>query len=73
VKVITLLPGFVDSPMTADLDQGPLFVSVETAGKKIHKALTQRSGDVVYVPGFWRWIMLIIRLIPEPIFKRLKL
>jgi hypothetical protein len=32
-----------------------------------------RDRDVVYLPGYWRWIMLVIRLIPERIFKRLKL
>lgn len=73
VRVVTLLPGFVDSPMTAHLDQGPLFISAEKAGELIHKALTTSKADVVYIPGFWRWIMLIIRLIPEPVFKRLKL
>ena len=73
VRVLTILPGFVDTPMTADLDQGPLYIPAETAGKIIHKAMTKGKGDVVYVPWFWWAIMLIIRMIPEPIFKRLKL
>lgn len=73
VRVVTLLPGFVDTPMTADIDKGPLFVSAETAGACIHKALTRGKADVVYVPRFWRYVMWIIRAIPEPIFKRLKL
>ncbi|MDF3128577.1 SDR family oxidoreductase [Kiritimatiellaeota bacterium B1221] len=73
VRVITLLPGFVDTPMTAEMKKGPLFVSSAKAGTCIHKALTRGKGDVVYVPGFWRFIMWIIRALPEPIFKRLKL
>lgn len=73
VRVLTLLPGFVDTPMTADMEKGPLFVSAEKAGKCIHKALTRGKRDVVYVPFFWEGIMLIIRLIPECVFKRLKL
>ncbi len=73
VRVITLLPGFVDTPMTADIEKGPLFASAAKAGACIHKAITRGKCDVVYVPGFWRFIMWIIRAIPEPIFKRLKL
>ena len=32
-----------------------------------------RRRDVVYTPWFWRWIMLIICLIPERMFKRMNL
>ncbi len=32
-----------------------------------------RRQNTLYVKWFWRWIMLIIRLIPEPIFKKLHL
>ncbi len=73
IRVVTLLPGFVDSPMTAEIEKGPLFVSAEKAGACIHRALVRAAGDIAYVPFFWRWIMLIIRWIPEPLFKRLKL
>lgn len=73
IRVLTLLPGFVDSPMTADIDKGPLFVSAEKAGACIHKALTKGKLDTVYVPFFWRYIMWVIRSIPETIFKRLRL
>jgi len=73
IRVITILPGFVDSPMTADIDKGPLFISAEKAGACIHKALTKGKLDIVYVPFFWRYIMWVILVIPETIFKRLKL
>ena len=42
------------------------------ASKKIFKALINNK-DVVYIPFFWRYIMMIIKLIPENIFKRLDL
>jgi decaprenylphospho-beta-D-erythro-pentofuranosid-2-ulose 2-reductase len=29
--------------------------------------------NVVYTPGIWRWIMTVIRWIPEAVFVRLKL
>jgi short-subunit dehydrogenase len=72
VRVVTLKPGFVATPMTAHLDQGALFASPESVARGIRRAI-RRSGGVVYLPWFWRIIMLIIRLIPEPIFKRMKL
>lgn len=72
VHVCTIKPGFVATPMTAHLKQGPLFASAETAAKGIVKAIEGKK-DVAYVPGFWALIMLIIRAIPEGIFKKLKL
>ena len=33
----------------------------------------RQKKDVLYTPFFWRWIMLVIKSIPERIFKRLKL
>lgn len=72
VHVCTLKPGFVATPMTAHLKQGPLFASAETAAKAIVKAIDKKK-DVAYVPGFWALIMLVIRAIPEGVFKRLRL
>lgn len=73
VRVVTLLPGFVDTPMTSDIEKGPLFVSAATAGARIHRALVSGRGEIVYVPFFWRIILGVIRAIPEALFKRLKL
>jgi decaprenylphospho-beta-D-erythro-pentofuranosid-2-ulose 2-reductase len=72
VAVVTLLPGFVDTPMTAELPKSPLFASAKTVGLGVYKALNKRK-NVVYLPWFWWGIMTIIRCIPEPIFKKLKL
>ena len=72
VKVITLKPGFVASPMTAHMKHNALFVSSEKAGQAVYRAMKQ-GKDVVYIPGFWRCIMLMIIHIPEGIFKKLKL
>ena len=72
VAVVTLKPGFVDTPMTAGMDQGPLFVSARRAGRAVHRAI-ERRRDVAYIPWFWRPIMAIIRALPEPVFKRLRL
>lgn len=72
VSVTTIKPGFIDTPMTADIKKGPLFVSAEVVGKRIYKAMV-KGESVVYTPFFWRFIMLIIQHIPEFIFKRMKL
>ena len=72
VSVVTLKPGFVDTPMTAGLRQGPLFVSAHRAGAAIHRAIGRRT-DIAYIPWFWRPIMLVIRLLPESVFKRMRL
>ncbi len=71
VHIMTVKPGFIDTPMTYGM-QSPLIYSREKAAETIVKAL-RRKKDVVYVPFFWRYIMLIIILIPEKIFKRMKL
>jgi decaprenylphospho-beta-D-erythro-pentofuranosid-2-ulose 2-reductase len=70
--VLTIRPGFVSTPMTAHLEQGALFASPTRVAKAIVRAIAARK-DVVYVPGFWRPIMFVIRSIPEAIFKRLNL
>lgn len=70
VAVVTIKPGFVDTPMTAHLKKGPLFVGPEVVGKGIYQAIQERK-DVVYIPWFWWGIMTIIKLIPESIFKRM--
>ena len=72
VRVVTIKPGFVDTPMTAHLPKNPLFASPEAVAEKIHRAMT-RGTPVVYAPGFWRPIMAGIRAIPERVFKRMSL
>jgi short-subunit dehydrogenase len=72
VHVCTLKPGFVATAMTAQLPQGPLFASADKAGRCIVAAIDKKK-DVAYVPGFWALILLVIRNIPEFIFKKMKL
>ena len=73
VAVITIKPGFVDTPMTAQVKKGPLFVGPEVIAKGIYRALRQQRQEVVYLPWFWWGIMTVIKLIPERIFKKLAL
>jgi short-subunit dehydrogenase len=72
VHVLTIKPGFVDTPMTAHLPKNALFVGPDKIARGIVRAIDRRR-DVVYLPWFWRWILLIIRSVPEFVFKRLSL
>ncbi|NUM56285.1 MAG: SDR family oxidoreductase [Candidatus Hydrogenedentes bacterium] len=73
VHVITIKPGFVDTKMTWGLPlPGPLVATPEQAARAIHRAIESRKS-VAYVPWFWRYIMLIIRAIPEWQFRKMKL
>ncbi|MEM9477463.1 MAG: SDR family NAD(P)-dependent oxidoreductase [Pseudomonadota bacterium] len=68
--VVTVKPGFVDTAMTWGLEGMFLVAPPEKVASDILKAVRRRR-NAIYTPFFWRWIMLIIRLIPEPIFKKL--
>lgn len=72
VHVLTIKPGFVDTPMTAHLKKGPLFASPKQVAGGIVRAIDGRK-EVVYLPWFWSPIMLVIKHIPEAIFKRMRL
>jgi hypothetical protein len=72
VSVVTIMPGFVDTPMTAAFKKGPLWATPSKAAKAIIKAIDKRNEEV-YVPGFWGLVMLIVKLIPNGIFKKMNL
>jgi short-subunit dehydrogenase len=71
VGVLLVKPGFVDTPMTAALPKGRLWAAPETVAEKIVTAVDRRR-TTVYVPWFWRWIMLVVRSIPESVFRRMR-
>lgn len=72
VRVVTIKAGFVDTPMTVDFKKGPLWSTPERMAGPIISAMEGLNQEV-YIPGFWRMIMIIIRAIPERVFIRLKL
>lgn len=73
VHVVTVLPGFIDTKMTAHLNlPKPLTSSPKQVAARIFKAV-KKSENKIYVLGIWRWIMLAIGMIPESIFKKMKL
>lgn len=72
VQVLTIKPGFVDTPMTASFKKGFLWASPDTIARGIERAISHKK-DEVYLPGWWAAIMLVIRNIPERVFKSLAL
>lgn len=72
VRVLTVKPGFVDTPMTARFAKSLLWTTPERVARGIHDAVGN-GRDVVYLPWFWRPIMRVLREIPEVFFKRMGL
>ena len=73
VQVLTVKPGFVDTKMTRHMElPGLLTAQPEEAARDIFRA-QQKGKDVVYTKWMWRYISLIIRSIPEGIFKKMTL
>ncbi len=71
VRVITIKPGMVDTPMTAHMSKSGLFAQPGTVASAIYNALERRSPEVVYTPGYWRYAMALIRALPRPILDRM--
>ena len=72
VTVITLKIGRVDTPMTSGFKKSWSWAQPDRVARGICRAI-DRSIEVAYVPWYWRVIMLVIRAIPEKVFKRLRM
>lgn len=73
VKVLTVKPGFVNTKMTAGLDlPAKLTAQPNDVAKDIFTA-QQKGKNVLYTKSIWRWIMLIIKMIPEWQFKKMSI
>lgn len=72
VNILTIKPGFVDTPMTSEFQKSFMWAKAENVARTIVKAC-DGSGGVIYTPAMWRPIMTIIKLIPEAVFKRMSL
>ena len=72
VQVVTVKPGPVDTPMTRGMAVGRLLAPPDKIARGIVRAV-EKGSDVAYLPWYWKWIMLVIRAVPERVFKRLRL
>ena len=71
VRVLTIKPGPVQTPMTDHLANSARFADPEQVARDIVSALERRSPDVLYTPRVWRYVMKVVQEIPETVFKRL--
>jgi short-subunit dehydrogenase len=69
-RAVLVKPGLIDTPMTADFSKrGPFWSQADTIAKVICR-VARSSGSVVYAPGYWRFILIIVRLDPRRLFRR---
>lgn len=72
IAVVTVKPGFVDTPMTSEFTKGFLWAKPSAVAALIVKAI-DRKKDEIYAPFYWEIIMRVIIEIPEIIFKKVRL
>jgi NAD(P)-dependent dehydrogenase (short-subunit alcohol dehydrogenase family) len=72
VTVLTVRPGFVETALLRQFPVPP-FVPVATPSRAADDILAAAAADrrIAYIPGWWRYVMLVIRSIPDAIFERL--
>jgi short-subunit dehydrogenase len=73
VSLTDIRPGFVATPMTQGLPMPGALVSQPAAVARRIVAGIERGRDVLYAPAYWSLIMLVIKMMPRFLFKRLKL
>jgi decaprenylphospho-beta-D-erythro-pentofuranosid-2-ulose 2-reductase len=71
VRVITIKPGQVRTSMTDYLPNSRHLADPREVARDIVRGLEGHSADILYTPRIWRYIMAVVQLIPEGIFKRL--
>lgn len=70
LETICVKPGFVKTGMTAGLDPPPFAGDPEGVARRVLAAI-DRGTPVVYAPWIWRWILLVIRLLPRFVMRRI--
>jgi decaprenylphospho-beta-D-erythro-pentofuranosid-2-ulose 2-reductase len=72
VRVLTIKPGPVRTPMTSGMPQGKMFADPASVAQDICHALGT-SKEVLYTPSYWRYVMAVLKIVPERVFKRLSI
>ena len=72
ISVVNIKPAFIDTPMTKAFKKNILWSTPEKIAPKIVAAINNNKTEI-YIPSFWRIIMMIIKCIPEFIYKKIRL
>jgi NAD(P)-dependent dehydrogenase (short-subunit alcohol dehydrogenase family) len=70
LTTILVKPGFVKTGMVAGLRPPPFAGEPDAVARAVVRAI-DRGTPVVYAPGIWRWIMLVIRILPRRVMRRI--
>ncbi len=70
LRVVCVKPGFVKTSMTAGLTPPPFAGEPDAVARRVVRAI-DRGTPVVYAPAIWRWILLLIRLLPRAVMRRI--
>ena len=74
VRVLTVKPGYIRTRMTAGLKLPNLLTAApDEVGRAIYRAAEITKRDVIYVRPVWALLMMVVRNIPEKVFKKMKL
>jgi short-subunit dehydrogenase len=71
VRVVCVIPGFVRTAMTAGMPEPPFSGDPDRVAATVLRAI-DRGRPLVYAPGAWRWIMLLIRALPRAVMRRVR-
>lgn len=69
LRTVCIKPGFVKTGMTAGLKPPPFAAEPDVVARRAIRAL-DRGEPEVYAPWIWRWVMLVIRLLPRAVMRR---
>lgn len=72
LRTVCVKPGFVRTSMTAGLPEPPFAADADTVAEAALRAI-DAGRPVVYAPGVWRLVLLVIRLLPRAVLRRLEL
>lgn len=72
VRVLVVRPGFVHTRMTQGLAPAPLSTTPHALALDVVNGLGHRRSHTVWAPSALRWLMLAVRMLPRPLFRRLK-
>jgi short-subunit dehydrogenase len=73
VHVVTVQPGFTYTRMTENLQLPKLITGYPAEVADVVYKAVEKKNNVIYVKWMWKWIMFIIRSIPETVFKKMKM